>query len=260
MEIISNRLEVVRDVENLVPVAANLQKIKKINAILPSFIEKDQKVIDENLQLYVALLEAYQVDEDWENTTVIASKMYAESEKINIPRFTIQAQYNYACALLNENKIFEAKKILDEMEDLDCTEFHYLYYSGLAKLYDIKQNTSEEIKNFQIALNLALKSGCMKRIEFEILCGLALAFEKSREYNRALMIYEKMQEPEFEIHKFLSYERIASIFYREARIHGYLNLHKERADLLTSLHNNIECTLPENHPLRILVAEDFKKL
>ena len=162
MEIISSRLEVVKDKQDLVPVAANLQKIKKINAVLPSFIEKDQKVIDENLQLYVALLEAYQVDEDWENTTKIASKMYAESGKINIPKFTIQAKYNYICALLNENKIYEAKQLLDELKDIKCEKFNYLYFCALAKFYGIKNNTIKDIENYQIALNLAIKSECMK--------------------------------------------------------------------------------------------------
>jgi hypothetical protein len=259
MELISPKLIIAKDVENLIPIADNLQQIKVLKQLLPTFIEKDKKIHTTNLQLYITLLGAYRKNEDFNEASEIAQTIYEESKRAGNKGFTIQSNYMMVCSLLDDGKIFEAKTVLNELKSLKSKTFSYLYSCASAKYYGISNNNTEEINSYKTALNLAIKAKALDRVTFEILCGLALAYEKDMQYNRALLIYKELNKNKYNSTHFLTNEQQISINFRIARIYGYLKNDNTRNELLKTLVSNSEC-LNNNHPLRRLINKEYASI
>lgn len=259
MELISPKLVIAKDIEDLVPIADNLQKIKTLKHLLPNFIAKDHNVHTTNLQLYITLLGAYRKNEDYEEAAEIAKTIYEESSKTGNKGFAIQAQYMLICSLFDDKKIYEGKILLDELKKAKDKTFNYLYSCAAAKYYGIGNKNKKEIDSYKTALKLAIKSKALDRVRFEILCGLALAYEKDNQNHRALYIYKEINKNKFGSINFLTEEQKISINFRIARIYGKFENEDTKNNILKNLVSNSEC-LNQNHPLRLLINREYTNI
>ncbi len=259
MELISPKLIIAKDVEDLIPIADNLQKIKMLKLLLPNFIEKDFKVHTTNLQLYITLLGAYRKDEDFDEAAGIAKIIYNESKRTGNKGFAIQAKYMLVCSLLDDEKLYEGKTLLNELKDVKNKTFRYLYSCASAKYYGMVHDNANEISSYKRALNLAIKANSLDIVKFEILCGLALSYEKDKQYHRALIIYNNLNKNKYDSTNFLTEEQKISIDFRIARIYGYLENDSTKNNILETLVSNCE-SLNSTHPLRLLINREYANI
>lgn len=259
MELISPKLVIAKDLEDLVPIASNLQRIQILKQMLPPVDEKNTRVSTSNIQIYITLLGAYRQNEDFDEATNIAKIIYKESIKSKNKGLAIQAKYMLICSLLDDGKLYDSKILLDELKTVKSKNFSYLYSAALAKYYGIRNMNKKEIYFFSKTLNLAIKANAIERVRFEILCGLSLAYEKDKQYNRALLIYKDLINSKYGNINFLNEEEKISINYRVAKIYGYLENEGSKKNILKTLVLNSEC-LNTNHPLRVLISNEYSNI
>lgn len=252
MELISPKLVLVKDMENLVSTAKNLCEIQNIKDSLSAVDDKNYEITNSNIQTYIALLGAYRRNDDFDEALAIAKIIYNKSIKSKEPSFQIQATYMLICSLFDAGLIYDGKVMLQRFEMLVNKNFMYLYYAAVAKYYGIKNENAKEIKYYKKSLNQAIRENLFDRILFEITSGIAIAYEKNHQYHRALYAYELLNSDRYKANKYLNKEQKISLIFRIERIKRYLKINDLKSTTVNKLLNESK-SLNTQHPLRKMI-------
>lgn len=259
MENYINKLIIAKDNENLEPFANRQMSIKDLNEIKRETFNKEGITSQLFLATCAKLYDLYVEDEDWENAEKTALTIYQGTTDSDNKNLIKEAQLNLAIAYINNGNLFD---VLNLIKTININEEDNYYPELLlvkAKLARMKKETLKESIYLQKAYNISTKKDLNLTVQINILCALALFYDRSKTNDKAFAAYLELANQIAQTDYKLSHEEQVSLEFRLAYVALNNKNYVVALRILSTLANMCKQIFRENHPISLIVEKYLNK-